>query len=63
MRERFKDLPYDVQRYLAERDGERDKIVRRAQNEAADARRKLIALQNTVQGKSDVDPKSQTASA
>jgi hypothetical protein len=37
--------------------------LRRSQNEAGDARRKLIALQNTIQGKSDVDTKSQNASA
>lgn len=42
---RFKAIPYDVQRYLAEREKEQDRAVRRAQNEAADARKALAAIQ------------------
>jgi hypothetical protein len=63
MKERFKDIPHDVQSYLVESSGKREAELRRSQNEAGDARRKLIALQNTIQGKSDVDTKSQNASA
>jgi hypothetical protein len=63
MKERFADLPYDFQSFIAMHEPRREKELRRSQNEAGDARRKLIALQNTIQGKSDVDSKSQTASA
>jgi hypothetical protein len=40
---RFRSLPYDVQLYLASHEERRDKALRRAQNEAAIARQKLIA--------------------
>ena len=42
---RFSDLPYDVQRYLASRDKEQERVVRRAQEEAAKARKALAAIQ------------------
>lgn len=42
---RFSALPYDVQRYLANRDKEQEKVVRRAQEEAAKARKALAAIQ------------------
>jgi hypothetical protein len=35
---RFTSLPYDVKRYVAAHEAERDKVVRRAQNDAALAR-------------------------
>jgi hypothetical protein len=38
---RFRALPHDLQSYIAEREKDRDLVVRRAQNAAADARRKL----------------------
>jgi hypothetical protein len=41
---RFKSLPYDVQVFVAERETQREKALRRAQNEAAVLRRKLAAL-------------------
>lgn len=41
-KQRFGSLPYDVQLYLASREEQRDKAVRRAQNEAAIARQKLM---------------------
>jgi hypothetical protein len=63
MKQRFADLPYDFQSFIAMHEPRREKELRRSQNEAGDARRKLIALQNTIQGKLDVDTKSQTASA
>ena len=63
MKERFKDIPYDVQSYLVESSGRREAELRRAQNTAADAQKKLLTLQNIIQGKSDVDTKSQTTSA
>jgi hypothetical protein len=49
----FIALPYAVQQRIVKRETERDNAVRKAQNEAADARRKLLALQNVVQGKSE----------
>jgi hypothetical protein len=39
-KQHFRSLPYDVQVYLARREEQRDRAVRRAQNEAAIARRK-----------------------
>jgi hypothetical protein len=38
---RFLALPYDVQMYVAAHDMQREKELRRAQNEAAEARQKL----------------------
>lgn len=43
LRERFKSLPYDVQVLLASHETQREKALRRAQNEAAAARQKLAA--------------------
>lgn len=40
---RFKSLPYDVQLYVAGHEVQREKALRRAQNEAASARQKLAA--------------------
>ena len=42
-KERFKSLPYDLQVYVAAHEAQREKALRRAQNEAADARQKLAA--------------------
>jgi hypothetical protein len=42
-KQRFSLLPYDVQLYLASHEEQRDKALRRAQNEAAVARQKLAA--------------------
>ena len=38
---RFKSLPYDLQVYVASHEAQRERALRRAQNEAANARRKL----------------------
>ena len=40
-KQRFLALPYGTQTYLCKREGERDRAVRQAQNEAADARKKI----------------------
>ena len=40
---RFKSLPYDLQVYVAAHEAQREKALRRAQNEAANARQKLAA--------------------
>jgi hypothetical protein len=46
-KQRFKSLPYDLQIYVADHEAKREKVLRRAQNEAAIARRKLAALEQT----------------
>jgi hypothetical protein len=46
-------LPYAVQQRITKRESERDTMVRRCQNEAADARKKLLALQDVVKGKGE----------
>lgn len=40
---RFKSLPYDLQAYVAAHELQRERVLRRAQNEAAAARQKLAA--------------------
>lgn len=42
---RFRSLPYDLQAYVAAHELQREKALRRAQNEAANARQKLTACQ------------------
>lgn len=40
----FPRLPYDLQKHVAEREAERERVIRRAMNEAADLRNELAAL-------------------
>ena len=47
---RFKSLPYDLQVYVGDHEARREKAVRRAQNEAAIARQKLAAFQQSQTG-------------
>jgi hypothetical protein len=42
-KQRFKSLPYDLQVYVAAHEAQREKALRRAQNEAASLRQKLAA--------------------
>jgi hypothetical protein len=42
-RRSFRSLPYDLQTYVADREAQRERALRRAQNEAAGARRQLAA--------------------
>jgi hypothetical protein len=42
----FADLPWQIQRTIEAREADRDKIVRHAQNEAADLRKKLKQIEN-----------------
>jgi hypothetical protein len=51
-RAQFQALPYDLQIYVVEREKQRDKAVRRCQNETADLRNKLVTLQSLAKGKS-----------
>jgi hypothetical protein len=44
-KQRFESLPYDLQVYVAAHEQQREKALRRAQNEAASARQKLAAGQ------------------
>ncbi len=44
---RFRSLPYDLQVYVAAHEAQREKALRRAQNEAATARHKLAAYQKS----------------
>ncbi len=44
---RFKALPYDLQQFVAEHEARRERSLRRAQNDAAAARRKLSELSPT----------------
>jgi len=49
-KQRFKALPYDVQIYIAAHEVQREKALRRAQNEAASARQRLAAGQHGQSG-------------
>ena len=42
-KQRFKSLPYDMQAFIADHEGQREKALRRAQNEAGVLRRRLSA--------------------
>lgn len=54
MKQRFAALPYDIQLDLAAHEEQRERALRRAQNDAACARRKLTALEiETKDGKPD----------
>ncbi|MGY8706356.1 hypothetical protein RAD16_11515 [Bradyrhizobium sp. 18BD] len=44
-KERFSALPYDIQVHLASHEAQRERALRRAQNEAASARQKLAAFE------------------
>jgi hypothetical protein len=46
-KQRFKSLPYDIQRFVAAHEAQREKALRRAQNEAAAARQKLAASEQS----------------
>ncbi|MGK7057093.1 hypothetical protein AB4853_11505 [Bradyrhizobium sp. 1050_B9_N1_2] len=46
MRPRFGDIPYDMQRYLASCDKDQTREIKRAQQEAADARKKLKEIES-----------------
>lgn len=48
LKERFCALPYDIQAYLAAHETQRERALRRAQNEAASASRKLAALETQL---------------
>jgi hypothetical protein len=52
-KQRFQLLPHDLQVYVAAHEKQREKALRRAQNEAATARQKLAALLAEQTGKPD----------
>jgi hypothetical protein len=45
----FRTISYELQRIIAEREAEREKAMRRAQNESAEARKALAAMQQPKQ--------------
>lgn len=51
-KQQFEALPYDLQVYVADHEARREKTVRRAQNEAAIAKRKLAEFQQSKTGTS-----------
>jgi hypothetical protein len=59
-KQRFKALPYDLQIYVAAHETQREKAIRRAQNEAASARQKLTLAQQKSKAMTD-DLKTQKA--
>jgi hypothetical protein len=59
---RFKALPFDLQQYVAAHEVQRDRVIRRAQNEAANARQRLAALERRMSCPSD-DVQAQKAEA
>ena len=62
----FKSLPYDLQVYVAAHETQREKALRRAQNEAASARQQLAAprkLDNQNEQKAEADEHDPHAAA
>ena len=51
---RFQALPYDLQVFVAAHQMQREKVIRRAQNEAASARQQLAAHQQKTDDPTDV---------
>jgi hypothetical protein len=49
----FRQMPYNLQRRVADRENRRDLEVRRLQTELATTRQQLTSLKNIVQGKAD----------
>jgi hypothetical protein len=47
-KQRFLQLPPDLQRYYAEREKQRDRHLRRAQNEAAEARKRVAEIESKL---------------
>ncbi|MGH6766317.1 MAG: hypothetical protein ACREC2_11935 [Bradyrhizobium sp.] len=48
-KQRFNSLPYDLQVYVAAHEASRERTIRRAQNEAANARQQLAAYREATQ--------------
>jgi hypothetical protein len=60
-KQRFNSLPYDLQVYVAAHEAQREKALRRAQNDAAIARRKLKACQETQTQHAETECKENAA--
>jgi hypothetical protein len=58
---RFTSMPYDLQKYVAAHEGQREKEIRRAHNDAATARRELAAIQKPAEATNGIQ--SQPAAA
>ncbi len=50
---RFRTLPYDLQAFVATHEAQREKAIRRAQNEAASARQQLSSCRKTQTAPTD----------
>ncbi len=54
-KQRFRSLPYDVQVYVAAHEAQRERALRRAQNEAARARQQLTAYSKSEVSQNEQD--------
>jgi hypothetical protein len=61
-KDRFEQLPFALQKYVAAHEIQREKTVRRSQNETATARQALAEMKSTS-GKSDEAPSIEAAHA
>jgi len=61
-RERFRSLPYDVQTYVASHEEQRERALRRAQNEAASLRKRIAALESPTRNKTENGDKTNAGS-
>jgi len=59
-KQRFRSLPYDLQRFVADHELQREKALRRAQNDAAELRRKLAAI--SASAAPSIQPEQETTS-
>lgn len=59
---RFKALPYDLQVFVAAHEAQRERAIRRAQNEAANARQQLAACRQQSSAVTD-DPETKKVEA
>jgi hypothetical protein len=62
-REAFQTFPHELQVYLAGHELEREKVIRRSQNEAAAARKELEKLQSNTKDDTNGNQQDTTATA
>ena len=61
-RERFRSLPYDLQTYVASHEAQRERALRRAQNEAASLRKRIAALESSTRNRTENGDKTNAGS-
>jgi hypothetical protein len=59
-KQRFQSLPHDLQAFIASHEAQREKMLRRTQNEAAAARQKLAARQQSQTSSSEESQLNET---